>query len=69
MTGGLRDYDDSIGRCVHCDKLIFKDEDWVIPHYAGMHMTKATFAHRDCDREDMRRSSEICRDMPSMVSN
>ena len=58
MTG-LREYDDSIGRCVHCGKLVFKDEDWVMPHYGGMLMTKATFAHRDCDQEDERRASQI----------
>lgn len=58
MVKVLREYDDSIGRCVHCDKLIFKGEDWVMPHYAGM-LTTATLAHRDCEQEDMRRASEI----------
>ena len=60
MSDRLREYDNSLGRCVHCGKLVFKDEDWVYPHYAGIYaMIKATFAHRDCDQEDMGRASQI----------
>jgi hypothetical protein len=60
MTEGLREYDDSLGRCVHCGKLVFKDDDWVMPHYfTSMLMTKPTIAHRDCEQESMRRASQI----------
>src|SRR3970282_894824 len=31
MTEGLREFDDSIGKCCHCRKLVFKTENWVIP--------------------------------------
>ena len=58
MTEGLREYDDSIGRCIHCDKLVFKEEDWVIPHYAPLSVGKS-FAHKDCEQENMRRASQI----------
>lgn len=58
MTEGLREVDDSIGRCAHCEKLIFKDEDWVIPQFsvfAGI----ASVAHRDCEQKYMNEASQI----------
>ncbi len=59
MIKGLREFDDSVGRCTYCDKLIFKDEDWTIPQFmvfAGQYHEKA---HRACEIESTRRSCQI----------
>lgn len=58
LTEGLRDFDDSRGRCYHCGKLIFEDDAWVIPN----HMIRAeeiVISHPECDSEYMGRMSQI----------
>ena len=56
MTEGLREFDDSRGRCCHCGKLIFREEEWVIPApFVGAY----TIAHRKCDNEYIGRASQM----------
>ena len=59
MTEELREFDDSIGRCIHCGELIFKsDNDFVLPD-PGIIEGKLRLAHRDCEQEYMARCSQI----------
>ena len=50
---GLREFDDSRGRCSHCNKLVFKDEEWVIRQYTH------DIVHSNCEQEYNRRASQI----------
>lgn len=55
MTEGLREFDDSIGRCSHCNELVFKsDNDW---GFSGFGMRG--ISHTKCEEAYMRRASEI----------
>jgi len=56
MSQGLREFDDSRGRCCHCSKLIFKGETWCIPDIRG---EEVILAHSDCNREYMAKASQI----------
>jgi len=56
MTEGLREFDDSIGKCCHCRKLVFKTENWVIPFPYG---DMKSIAHRECNAEFEGRASQI----------
>ncbi len=58
MSQGLREFDDSRGRCHHCGKLIFKGESWVIPQYM-LRADELVMAHSKCDSEYMARTSQI----------
>lgn len=53
MVEGLREFDDSRGRCLRCSKLVFKDEEWVIAYYSH------DISHKDCEQDYMRRASQI----------
>ncbi len=53
MTEGLREFDDSKGRCWHCGKLIFSEEEWILTHYTN------AMVHRECESEYKWRSSQI----------
>jgi len=58
MSEGLREFDDSRGRCYHCGKLIFEGEAWVIPN----HMIRAeelVIAHSKCDSEYWGKAGQI----------
>ncbi len=56
MTEGLREFDDSRGRCCHCGKLIFKGESWCIP---DIREEEVILAHSNCNSEYMARASQI----------
>jgi hypothetical protein len=59
MTEGLREFDDSWGRCCHCGKLIFRNEkDWVLPD-PPMIESKIRLAHRKCNNEYIGRTSQM----------
>jgi phage FluMu protein Com len=58
MVETLREFDTSIGRCIHCGKLVFKDENWVIPSFSRF-MERPAYAHNDCEIEQQRRASYI----------
>ena len=59
MVEGLREFDDSIGRCMYCHKLIFKDEDWSIPNFPTYMNGEIVKAHRTCQTEAHRKMSQI----------
>ncbi len=58
MSEVLREFDDSIGRCVHCDELVFKSEGWCLP-FNYMFSQKAQVAHIDCDSKESLKASQI----------
>jgi len=52
----LREFDNSIGRCCHCGKLIFREDEWIIPDpFVGSYR----IAHRKCDNEYIGRASQM----------
>lgn len=58
MSEGLREFDNSKGRCCHCGKLIFKEENFVIPQFM-LRSEELVLAHSKCDSEYMARASQI----------
>lgn len=58
MSEGLREFDDSIGKCYHCNKLIFKKDDFIIPSHL-LRSEHLAIAHPKCEGEYMLRASQI----------
>ncbi len=62
MTEELREFDDSIGRCVHCGELVFKsDDDWTIASMSIFAIRKrnSIYTHIKCESEARARASQI----------
>jgi len=58
MTEGLREFDNSRGRCYHCGKLVFDGETWIIPHIL-LHSAEHGIAHSECEHEYMGKMSQM----------
>ncbi len=58
MAKGLREVDDSFGRCYYCNKLMFKGETFVIPNHL-VRSAEHGIAHANCEQEYIHRSSQI----------
>lgn len=58
MSEGLREFDNSRGRCYHCGKLVFDGETWCIPQIL-LRSAEHGIAHAECDNEYMGRMSQM----------
>jgi len=53
MTEKFREQDNSIGKCVFCEKLVFKDEDW------SLTPLNKKICHSDCKSEYLEKSGQM----------
>ena len=49
----LKEKDDTIGKCVYCNKSVCRSDDWRLSQYGFQ------LCHNECDAEYMRRASQI----------